>query len=281
VRRWYVNGQGQTLVLVPGPVEFRMGAPAGERDRQDDEAPHRRRIPRGFALASKAVTQEEFLRFFADRRPVWVHYPYHYGPEPDAPILCVSWFVAAQYCNWLSEKEGLPETEWCYPKHADIKAGMTLPKDYLRRAGYRLPTEAEWEYAARAGTVTSRSYGTSLELLPRYAWYQDNAQEHAWPVGQKRPNDLGLFDVHGNVYTWCQDPAVLYPQQQDIMAFDDVEQTQVAGDLPKRTLRGGSFFDRQQDLRSPSRHVTFPRDDAVPFGLRVARTYPSPVRGGE
>jgi formylglycine-generating enzyme required for sulfatase activity len=80
-----------------------------------------------------------------------------------------------------------------------------LKAKYLSLHGYRLPTEAEWEYACRAGAVTSRYYGETEELLPRYGWYVKNAGGRSRPVGSKKPNDLGLFDLHGNVYTWCQE----------------------------------------------------------------------------
>jgi formylglycine-generating enzyme required for sulfatase activity len=83
--------------------------------------------------------------------------------------------------------------------------GDALASDWLSRRGYRLPTEAEWEYASRAGTVTSYYFGESRELLGRYAWYLDNSEERSWPVGSLLPNALGLFDMHGNVFNWCQD----------------------------------------------------------------------------
>ena len=79
---------------------------------------------------------------------------------------------------------------------------MTIPADVLRRTGYRLPTEAEWEYACRSGTITSRYYGVSTDLLAKYAWYQANSQDHAWSGGSLLPNELGLFDMLGNVYEW-------------------------------------------------------------------------------
>src|SRR5205814_313433 len=136
-----------------------------------------------------------------------------FSPDFDCPIINVTWYEAAQYCNWLSKQEGFDETEWCYPK--SINPGMTLYKDHLKRKGYRLPTEAEWEYACRAGAASSRYYGSSLELLPRYAWcfYPANRTwlNRTWPVGQKLPNDLGLFDMHGNVWTWVEDPYGDYP----------------------------------------------------------------------
>jgi formylglycine-generating enzyme required for sulfatase activity len=81
---------------------------------------------------------------------------------------------------------------------------MKLAANYLKRSGYRLPTEAEMEFATRGGSVTSRYYGETEELLSNYAWYNKNGRDRSWPVGGKKPNDLGLFDVRGNVFTWCQ-----------------------------------------------------------------------------
>ena len=122
-------------------------------------------------------------------------------------MIGVSWYGAAAYCNWLSEQEGLPKDQWCYLPNEDgaYAEGMTIPADVLQRTGYRLPTEAEWEYACRAGAITSRYYGVSTDLLGKYAWYQANSQEHAWPCGSLLPNDLGLFDMLGNVFEWVQD----------------------------------------------------------------------------
>jgi eukaryotic-like serine/threonine-protein kinase len=110
-----------------------------------------------------------------------------------------TWYIAAEYCNWLSEQEGLPKDQWCYhPNEAGAYAeGMTIPADVLDRTGYRLPTEAEWEYVCRSGTLTSYYFGQSIELLEKYAWYQANSREHAWSCGSLLPNDLGLFDMLG------------------------------------------------------------------------------------
>ena len=83
--------------------------------------------------------------------------------------------------------------------------GMTVPADVLLRTGYRLPTDAEWEYACRSGTITSRYYGASTDLLPLYARYQANSREHAWACGSLLPNDLGLFDMLGNEFEWVND----------------------------------------------------------------------------
>src|SRR6516225_191938 len=115
----------------------------------------------------------------------------------DLPVVGIDWYMAARYCNWLSKKEGIPEEEWCYEIHGNE---FRLKANYLSRRGYRLPTEAEMEFATRAGASTARYYGETEELLPKYAWYLRNSQEQTWPVGSLKPNDLGLFDVQGNVW---------------------------------------------------------------------------------
>ncbi|MBI1913292.1 MAG: SUMF1/EgtB/PvdO family nonheme iron enzyme [Planctomycetes bacterium] len=278
-KRWYVNGQGQTLVLVPGPVEFGMGSPPSDPDRIEGiDVLHRRRIPRSYALASRSVTVAEFERFLKDRPDVAHSYLKRYRPEADGPIISVTWLEAAQYCNWLSEKEGLAEKEWCYPKHEDIKDGMRLPADFLRRTGYRLPTEAEWEYACRAGAGTARSYGSSVELLPRYAWFQGNSQDRAWPVGQKRPNDLGLFDLHGNAWNWVADPGYRYPLGTGDRVIIDNEDLYrgymiyISDSKSSRVLRGGSFVNRATNVRSAQRLIYRPASRNYVYGFRLART---------
>ena len=201
--QWYVNGQGQMMVVIPGPVEFVMGSPPTEAGRHDDEIQHKKRIGRTFALAAKPVTVEQFRRFEKGSAPAAV-----YTHTAEFPVVGISWYMAAKYCNWLSKEEGIPEDQWCYEIKGDE---IKLKSNYLSLTGYRLPTESEMEYATRAGAVTSGYYGETDELLPKYAWYNKNSQEKTWPVGSLKPNDLGLFDVQGNVFTWCQESFKPYP----------------------------------------------------------------------
>ena len=166
-RRWFVNSQGQTFAVIEGPVEFRMGSPPTEPDRiADNEIPHRRIIPRHFAIAAKEVTVEEYQEFVKENPGVDHAISNRYSPDQKGPMNGVSWYHAAAYCNWLSRKEGKPE---CYEPNSEgqYAEGMTIRADALQRVGYRLPTEAEWEYACRAGAGTSRYYGSSVDLLGR------------------------------------------------------------------------------------------------------------------
>jgi formylglycine-generating enzyme required for sulfatase activity len=275
---WFVNGRGQTFTVIPSPVEFRMGSPESEPSRNPLEVPHRQRIPRSFALATKEVTVAEFRLFLAANPAIGrrfhargeaAGYLKNFSPDDDGPIILADWYMAAAYCNWLSQKEGLPEAEWCYPKDPGaIVPGMVLEKGYLRRKGYRLPTEAEWEYACRAGAATSRYYGRSEALLGHYAWYVQNAAERTHPVGRLRPNDLGLFDMLGNVGEWCQDRFGPYPARDTVEDVEDPNR----GDADSRRGRGGSFGNHAESLRSARRYTNPPASRFITVGLRVART---------
>jgi serine/threonine protein kinase/formylglycine-generating enzyme required for sulfatase activity len=260
--QWYVNGQGQTMVAIPGPVEFVMGSPVSEKD-WNREVQHKRRIGRTFALAATAVTKDQFLRF----RPRFSPSEMKRFPEPTCPMGAVAWYDAAAYCNWLSKEEGIAEEQWCY----EIDGQETrLKEKYLSRTGYRLPTEAEMEYATRAGAVTSRYFGETEELLPKYAWYSKNSPEKTQPVGSLKPNDLGLFDVQGNLHTWCQERSKPYPEGAGVT--EDNEDVLTIDVTQYRALRGGTFENQASVVRSAHRDLAVPGTRYFGFGFRVART---------
>jgi formylglycine-generating enzyme required for sulfatase activity len=276
-RGWYVTRDGQTLAVVRDPPEFSMGSPDYEPDRSTGlETAHRKRIPRSFAIAMKEVTVGQFQQFLIAHPAIRQGFRFSakYSPEPGGPIVMVTWFEAAQYCNWLSQRDGIPEREWCYPAIEKIGEDMELPKDYLHRQGYRLPTEAEWEYACRAGAATSRFYGSSEVLLGEYAWYLKNTDgSRSWPAGQLKPNDLGLFDMYGNALEWCQDRFLGNYQAAQTVASLDVEDavTKVV-DKDQRIVRGGGFNDQAMNVRSAIRNYGRPTERQDNLGFRVART---------
>jgi formylglycine-generating enzyme required for sulfatase activity len=269
--QWYVNGQGQTMVVIPGPVEFLMGSPPTEAGR-DDEGRHRRRIGRTFALAAKVVTGKDFLPYYKRRFGTDDNYVKEYTPSEVDPVRGMPWDMAAGYCNWLSGQEGIPETQWCY--ETDGKGRVTkLKEKYLSLEGYRLATEAEWEYACRAGALTARYYGESEELLPKYAWYDKNSWGGSKPVGYKKPNDLGLFDLHGNVFTWCQESYRDYPGAEGGRTVEDKEGNLDIVDTDIRVLRGGSFGSDAWSVRSAVRSGAVPTNRGTNVGFRPARTF--------
>ena len=270
---WYVNSEGQTFVVIEGPVEFSMGSPHSEPDRRDSENLHRKRINRRFAVATKEVTVEQYQRFLKENPKIARLEIDRYSPEPTGPMNGMTWYEAAAYCNWLSQQEGLAT---CYEPNdeGEYAEGMKIVPDALEQPGYRLPTEAEWEYACRAGAVTSRYYGRSVELLGKYAWYSQNSQDRAWPCGQLLPNELGLFDMLGNVYEWCHEQYYPNPEGEGNTTTDDIKILLSIKEQNPRFLRGGAFFLQPASVRSANRGWKKPSDRDVGYGIRLARTYP-------
>jgi formylglycine-generating enzyme required for sulfatase activity len=288
-RRWYITAEGHTMATVAGPAVYRMGSPDWESGRAPVETAHDVRVPRAFAVATTEITIADFSRFLAanpDYERQWVEAtkarfgdPFRFlpfVPTPDSPQVAVSWYDAARYCNWLSEREGIPRDQWVYPEVP--RSGMKLPDDYLRRTGYRLATEAEWEYASRAGSSTPRHFGLAEELLPRHAWFDANTdRRRTFPVGQLRPNSWGLFDMYGNVWEWTMDRRQSYPDGG--LTEDREDSMLVVSDDVARTRRGGSFAYEPFTARSAHRgdSTYYPMQTRDNVGFRVARTLPGPV----
>lgn len=287
-RNWFVNGQGQTMVFIDAG-EFMMGTiPESDPDIFPDEIYHLRRINRTIAIGSTEITKAQFRVFEQDVRPLTIYADHPRFAEvartEDSPMMAVTWYEAAWYCNWLSEQEGLSEDQWCYAPNDAGKygPGMRIKRNYWDLSGYRLPTEAEWEFACRAGSVSRRHYGYSEDLLPRYARYMDNAETHSWPVGFQPPNAFGLFDTLGNAYEWCQDVTDMdYSQAERInedgtlIVILDEQNWEPVSDATFRVFRGGSFANYARNVRSANRNGLQPNTRVPNGGFRVVRTYPS------
>ncbi|MDP6058344.1 MAG: formylglycine-generating enzyme family protein, partial [Pirellulaceae bacterium] len=186
-----VNSIGMKLVRIPAG-EFMMGSPKSERDRDDDEQQHRVRLSKSFFIGTTEVTQGQW-RTVMKTQP-WRGQTYVTGRDirsteylkvgPNFVASFVSWAGATEFCEKLSAKEGRK---------------------------YRLPTEAQWEYACRSGSTTVYCFGDDASALKDYAWFDPNVRSRtryeffAHSGGQKRPNAWGLYDMHGNVREWCAD----------------------------------------------------------------------------
>ncbi|MFO7906361.1 MAG: formylglycine-generating enzyme family protein [Pirellulaceae bacterium] len=233
------NSIGMTLKLVPAG-EFMMGSPEDELHRGEDEGPqHRVRITQPFYLGETEVTQGQWEAVM-DTQP-WQGELYA-EEGSDYPANYISWEDAVAFCERLSEKEGRT---------------------------YRLPTEAEWEYACRAGTDTAYTFGDDPSELGEYAWFKDNVdavgEEYAHEVGRKRANDFGLYDMHGNVWEWCADW-----YDSDYYGGSPTEDPSGPTSGSGRVSRGGSWSTDAGHCRSARRSRYSPGYRFITRGFRVA-----------
>jgi formylglycine-generating enzyme required for sulfatase activity len=247
------------LYIAPG--SFTMGGTeAPHYDWQRDERPaHEVTLTKGFYLGRYKVTRGQFAAFVkatgykteAERegkawgRPLsggWAEIPgaswrnpVYFAQEDDHPVICVSWGDAKAFCDWLTQKS---------------------------RRRVKLPTEAEWEYASRAGTKTTWPFGDLVSAVDEYAWTSANSEMHTHPVGLKKPNAWGLYDMYGNAFEWCQDWFGPYPG-------GPVTDPEGPRNGDRRCLRGGSWVNEAAICRPALRHVHPPWNRDTEDGFRV------------
>ncbi len=281
------NTLGAKLVLIPAG-SFTMGSAPGEWGRGANEGPQRHiTITRPFYMARGEVTNGEFKAFvdatkynpipLAESDFQFLYYlmgegkaKYDKTPAnaPDHAVTWVSWYSACRFCNWLSEKEGLPPVYVFTPaKEKGQPPIVTAQRPY--DGGYRLPTEAEWEYAARAGTTTAFSFGVDDKSFSEYAYYgmlpPYNQPDYRRPVLSGKPNAWGLHQMHGNVFEWCWD---IYAKSYDPNQLTDPVDPPT-GRL--RVERGGTGRLGPMYGRSAARLMDVPTMTRYDLGFRVVR----------
>jgi WD40 repeat protein len=222
------------LRLVPAG-EFTMGSPRTESYRGDDETQHRVTLTKPFYLGVTEVTQEQYQKVMGTN-------PSHFK-GPQNPVETVFWADAVEFCRKLS----------------------AMPAEKTAGHLYRLPTEAEWEYACRSGTTTAYGFGDDASRLGDYGWFDGNP---AHRVGEKKPNAWGLYDMHGNVWEWCQDWYGAYP------SGSATDPTGARGGSFRviRVIRGGSWISSARVCRSADRSRDAPGYRSSGLGFRVLRS---------
>ncbi len=222
---------------------FVMGSPDTEPERYEDEGPqHRVTLSYDFWIGICPVTQRQYEAVTGEN-PSAIR-------GPNRPVENVSWDDAVAYCERLTER------------------GVKTSHRYGRYA-FRLPTEAEWEYACRAGTMTRWSCGDDEDTLGRVAWYAGNSRETTHPVGAKEPNNWGLYDMHGNVWEWCLDAATLRGVSVETDTYVDGVVDPVCTDGVIRVYRGGSWRNAGDFCRSAARSASEAALRGVDVGFRV------------
>ncbi|MFI5458640.1 MAG: formylglycine-generating enzyme family protein [Isosphaerales bacterium] len=243
-----VNSIGMKLKRIPAGT-FLMGALPEERNAKEDERPqHRVRITRPFYLGVYEVTQHEYKQVMGGN-------PSLYHDSDQQPVDQVSWPDAVKFCNKLSEREGR-------------KPYCRIEGDQVTVAGgngYRLPTEAEWEYACRAGSSTRYPFADDENQLGAYAWSDENAGVKSHPVGLKRPNAWGLYDTLGNVGEWCADG-----YDEKYYESSPPADPPGASGASHRIHRGGSKMHYSGACRPASRGSSTPETRISYIGFRVA-----------
>lgn len=276
---WFVNAQGQTFIIFKGPITVMMGSPPDEPGRDpSDEQTITRVIQRDFAVCTTEVTTEHFLRFLPEFRHK--DKQLDYAPKPDCPIGRLTWYRAAEYCNWLSKITGIPQDQWCYKEVEQFLPTAKRPMgegqltmqhvpDYLSKTGYRLLTDAEWEFACRAGTATAYGWGSDPQPCSRYTYSIVNSGGLMHPVGTLCPNRFGLFDMHGNAAEWTDST---YEKTRVAHAQDDEDMTAIVHETEFVT-RGTTSADLVAYQRSANRSPTSAFNGPSPrLGFRIART---------
>ena len=242
---------------------FYMGSHDSDVYLRNNEHPqHKVIIPSNLFVGVYLVTQKQFQELMAFN-------PSLATENEDCPVEGVTWYSAVEFCNKMSEVESLPP-------YYEMKAVKKRANNSIEAAtvtilggdGYRLPTEAEWEYACRAGSITPWCFGDQALDVGHYAWYYDNSSLETHPVGQRKPNAWGLYDMHGNVMEWCYD---WYSESYYLQCPEETENPTGPAEGVTKVLRGGAWQFGVEATRCAYRNSSALDAVAGVIGFRVCR----------
>lgn len=274
----YIPTPPPGFVYIPASTDKdSIGSLATDPDSQPKERPRHKIIISAFYMQKTEVTIGALIDFLGssdtnylapDQRKFTDFQGGFTGETFSFPAVNISWYSAVRYTNWLSKKEQL---DTCYQFYANSSGNDSIVCDVSKK-GYRLPTEAEWEYACRAGSNKAYCFGdANLDSLKAYAWYADNSGNITHIGSGKKPNAWGLYDMHGNVWEWCSD---VY--DENYYSAMGATKPNPTGPAPinnsYRVIRGGSWNNFAVHLRSAVRFDYTPVNRGNDVGFRLAKT---------
>lgn len=271
-QNWFTNSIGQQFTIVKPPELCLVG--------EMDERRTYVKIGRDYAIGTTEVTGDQFREFLQDKRyQAWKNAnPRLRGGAKaivgDSPQTAVSWLVGVQYCQWLNEKEQIPEDQWCYSNVWEENGELPVANpNYLDRTGYRFPTRNEWQWAASAAnTEEAWHFGNNSKLSSMFEWTVENSARSTHPIASLRPNGFGLFDIGGNLSEWVDD-FDQSPSRPFYTSYliDDGNQKLSAN--AKYVLLYGGQFKLSIESRTTEEHSLHePTYTALSCGIRLART---------
>jgi serine/threonine protein kinase/formylglycine-generating enzyme required for sulfatase activity len=270
-RNWFTNSLGQQFAVIDVPEQVECGKLGLNR--------MWKKVDRRIAIATTETTGAVFETFLADPKvQAWVRQDPRRraidADSPEDPQRKISWNLAVRFCQWLNEREGIPEDQWCYLKVWEpAPNAFEFASNYLQRTGYRLPTYAEWKHVCAGATDEAWHFGSDAAMISFYEWTMPHSNNQRQSAARKRPNAWGVFDIAGSLSEWCDDVSD-QPLREAWRPFnlDNGNRMKEVSKDDYLVLAGGRFKSPADLATTDSMGLESPNYLSVSTGFRVART---------